>query len=147
VTRLSGKVAVITGAGSSGNGLSIGRALAACFAEEGARVLVADVVDDWAAETVRLVNEAGGTAIAQVLTATAAGRMGATKASIAAFFIPVVALILGVVIRHERVTTMSLVGAAICLVGAAIVRNPQMLSGLHFREIGIILERSRGFRL
>ncbi len=71
---------------------------------------------------------AGGTAIAQVLTATAAGRMGATKASIAAFFIPVVALILGVVIRHERVTTMSLIGAAICLVGAAIVRNPQMLT-------------------
>ena len=69
---------------------------------------------------------AGGTAIAQVLTATAAGRMGATKASIAAFFIPVVALILGVVIRHERVTTLSLIGAAICLLGAAIVRNPAM---------------------
>ena len=90
---------------------------------------------------------AGGTAIAQVLTATAAGRMGATKASIAAFFIPVVALILGVLIRHERVTALSLVGAAICLVGAAIVRNPQLLTSLHFREIGIVLERSRGFRL
>jgi drug/metabolite transporter (DMT)-like permease len=90
---------------------------------------------------------AGGTAIAQVLTATAAGRMGATKASIAAFFIPVVALILGVVVRHERVTTVSLIGAAICLLGAAIVRNPRLLSGLHFREIGIVLERSRGFRL
>jgi drug/metabolite transporter (DMT)-like permease len=90
---------------------------------------------------------AGGTAVAQVLSATAAGRMGATKASIAAFFIPVVALILGVVIRHERVTMVSLVGAAICLVGAAIVRSPQMLTGLHFREIGILLERSRGFRL
>ncbi|MDO8679231.1 MAG: hypothetical protein Q7R30_11810 [Acidobacteriota bacterium] len=57
------------------------------------------------------------------------------------------ALILGVVIRHERVTTVSLIGAAICLMGAAIVRNPQMLSNLHFREIGIVLERSRGFRL
>lgn len=69
---------------------------------------------------------AGGTAIAQVLTATATGRMGATRASIAAFVIPVVALGLGVVIRHERVTTMSVIGAAICLLGAAIVRNPQL---------------------
>ena len=39
---------------------------------------------------------AGGTAIATILTATAAGRMGATKASATAFLIPVVALILGV---------------------------------------------------
>jgi drug/metabolite transporter (DMT)-like permease len=67
---------------------------------------------------------AGGTAIANILTATAAGRMGATTASVAAFIIPVVALILGVVVRHERVTAISLIGAAICLVGAAIIRNP-----------------------
>ena len=70
---------------------------------------------------------AGGTAIATILTATAAGRMGATKASATAFLIPVVALILGVVIRHEHVTTTSLIGAAICLFGAAIIRDPQIL--------------------
>jgi drug/metabolite transporter (DMT)-like permease len=69
----------------------------------------------------------GGTAIAQVLSATAAGRLGATNASLAAFIIPVVALILGVALRHERVTRTSLVGAALCLAGAAIVRNPGML--------------------
>jgi drug/metabolite transporter (DMT)-like permease len=67
---------------------------------------------------------AGGTAIATILAATAAGRLGATKASVAAFFIPVVALILGVVVRHERVTTVSLIGAAICLLGAAMIKNP-----------------------
>jgi drug/metabolite transporter (DMT)-like permease len=72
---------------------------------------------------------AGGTAIATILTATAAGRMGATKASATAFLIPVVALILGVVIRHEHVTTLSLVGAAICLLGAAIIRDPKMFAG------------------
>ena len=60
---------------------------------------------------------AGGTAIATILTATAAGRMGATKASVSAFLIPVVALVLGVVIRHEHVTIVSLAGAAICLMG------------------------------
>ena len=70
---------------------------------------------------------AGGTAVANVLTATAAGRMGATKASATTFLIPVVALILGVVVRHEHVTSTSVIGAAICLFGAAIIRNPQIL--------------------
>jgi drug/metabolite transporter (DMT)-like permease len=70
---------------------------------------------------------AGGTAIATILTATAAGRMGATKASATAFLIPVVALILGVVIRHETVTAVSLIGAAICLLGAAIIRDPNLI--------------------
>ena len=76
---------------------------------------------------------AGGTAIATILTATAAGRMGATKASATAFLIPVVALILGVVIRHETVTAVSLIGAAICLLGAAIIRDPNLIrfQGFH----------------
>lgn len=73
---------------------------------------------------------AGGTAIATILTATAAGRMGATKASVSAFIIPVVALILGILIRHEHVTMVSIAGAAICLVGAAILRDPKMFVGL-----------------
>ncbi len=70
---------------------------------------------------------AGGTAVANILTATAAGRLGATKASATAFLIPVVALILGVVIRHERVTALSLAGAAICLFGAFIIRDPKVI--------------------
>lgn len=77
---------------------------------------------------------AGGTAIANVLTATAAGRLGATKASATAFLIPVVALVLGVVIRHERVTALSLAGAAICLFGAAIIRNPQQILSAFRRQ-------------
>ncbi|MFA5883121.1 MAG: glucose 1-dehydrogenase [Acidimicrobiia bacterium] len=60
MNRFSDRSVVITGAGSG-----VGRASALRFAAEGARVLVADVVDDWAAETVRLVTEAGGTAVAQ----------------------------------------------------------------------------------
>lgn len=72
---------------------------------------------------------AGGTAIATILTATAAGRMGATKASVSAFIIPVVALILGVVVRGEHVAIVSLLGAAICLLGAAILRDPKMFAG------------------
>jgi drug/metabolite transporter (DMT)-like permease len=78
---------------------------------------------------------AGGTAIATILTATAAGRMGATKASVSAFLIPVVALILGVVIRHERVAALSLAGAAICLFGAFVLRDPHVLKAMLPRRL------------
>jgi NAD(P)-dependent dehydrogenase (short-subunit alcohol dehydrogenase family) len=56
---LEGKSAVIMGSGSG-----VGRASALRFAEEGAKVVVADVDLDRAKETVRLVEEADGTAIA-----------------------------------------------------------------------------------
>ena len=56
---LEGKSAIVTGAGSG-----VGRASALRFAEEGARVVVADIELDQAKETVRLIEAAGGTAIA-----------------------------------------------------------------------------------
>jgi NAD(P)-dependent dehydrogenase (short-subunit alcohol dehydrogenase family) len=56
---LEGKSAIVMGAGSG-----VGRASALRFAEEGARVVVADVDLERAKETVRLVEDAGGTAIA-----------------------------------------------------------------------------------
>jgi drug/metabolite transporter (DMT)-like permease len=86
---------------------------------------------------------AGGTAIAQVMTATAAGRFGATTASVSAFLIPVVALILGVVIRNEHVTTVSLIGAAVCLLGAAILRNPSLVDVIGAPHSRSRLDRSR----
>jgi drug/metabolite transporter (DMT)-like permease len=69
---------------------------------------------------------AGGTAIAPVLTAVAAGRMGATTASATTFLMPVVALALGVAVRHERVARLSIVGAAVCLAGAALIRQARV---------------------
>jgi NAD(P)-dependent dehydrogenase (short-subunit alcohol dehydrogenase family) len=56
---LEGKQAIITGAGSG-----VGRASARRFAEEGARVVCADLDEDSARETVHLIEEAGGTATA-----------------------------------------------------------------------------------
>ena len=38
--RLSGKVAIVTGAGSSGSGVGTGKATSTLFAREGARVLL-----------------------------------------------------------------------------------------------------------
>jgi drug/metabolite transporter (DMT)-like permease len=67
-----------------------------------------------------------GTGIANVLTATAAGRMGATTASATTFLIPVVALLLGVTIRHEQVAILSIAGAAVCLAGAWLVRQARI---------------------
>jgi len=64
-----------------------------------------------------------GTAIANVLAAMGAGRMGATTASATTFLIPVVALVLGVTVRHERVALLSIAGAAICLTGAWLIRR------------------------
>ena len=54
---MQGKVALVTGAGSG-----IGRAAALMFAREGAGVLVSDVDDAHGAETVQLVQQAGGAA-------------------------------------------------------------------------------------
>ena len=55
--RLQGKVSIITGGGSG-----MGRTAALMFAAEGARVVVADYADAAGAETVRLVQDAGGEA-------------------------------------------------------------------------------------
>jgi drug/metabolite transporter (DMT)-like permease len=63
-----------------------------------------------------------GTAIANVMMTTAAGRLGATRASATLFLIPVVALALGVVVRGEHVAPLSIAGAAVCLAGAWLIR-------------------------
>jgi len=66
-----------------------------------------------------------GTGIAFVLLATAAGRVGATRASSAAFLIPPVALLLGVLVRAENVAKLSIVGSAVCVAGALLMRRAQ----------------------
>ena len=67
-----------------------------------------------------------GTGVAFVLLATAAGRVGATRASSAAFLIPPVALLLGVVVRGEHVALLSIVGSAVCVAGAWFMRRAQI---------------------
>ena len=60
--RLSGKVAIVTGAGSSGPGIGTGKATATLFAREGARVLLVDRVASHAEETLATIEEEGGEA-------------------------------------------------------------------------------------
>jgi NAD(P)-dependent dehydrogenase (short-subunit alcohol dehydrogenase family) len=58
--RLKGKVALVSGAGSSGPGWGNGKATAVLFAREGARVLAADINLDAAVETKRIIEREGG---------------------------------------------------------------------------------------
>lgn len=60
--RLAGKVAIVTGAGSSGPGIGSGRAIAVMFAREGASVLLMDQSEKAAAETLELIAVEGGKA-------------------------------------------------------------------------------------
>ncbi|HEY8680068.1 MAG TPA: SDR family oxidoreductase [Candidatus Dormibacteraeota bacterium] len=60
---LDGKVAIVTGAGSRGDGIGNGRAAAILLAREGVRVGLLDAVPAWAAETLRMIEAEGGTAL------------------------------------------------------------------------------------
>jgi drug/metabolite transporter (DMT)-like permease len=59
-----------------------------------------------------------GTGLAFVMMATLVGRVGGPRGSIAIYFVPVVAIVLGVVVRAEQVHPLALLGAALVLVGA-----------------------------
>src|SRR3954454_2242667 len=72
MTRLGGKVAVVTGAGSG-----IGRATALRFAAEGARVLVNDIDEAAAKETLASIEAAGGEAVLAVGDVTDAATVDA----------------------------------------------------------------------
>ena len=78
---LQGKTALITG-GARG----IGRATALLFAQEGARVAVADMSVEGAAETVGMINAAGGQAMSIAVDVTRPEQVAAMVASTVAAF-------------------------------------------------------------
>jgi NAD(P)-dependent dehydrogenase (short-subunit alcohol dehydrogenase family) len=59
---LQDKVAIITGAGSSGPGMGTGKAASILFAQEGAKVLLVDRNPQAAEETLAVIHEQGGEA-------------------------------------------------------------------------------------
>lgn len=60
--RLSGKVAIVTGAGSQGDGVGTGKAIAVLMAGEGARVCLVDREPARAQETLAMIQAQGGEA-------------------------------------------------------------------------------------
>jgi drug/metabolite transporter (DMT)-like permease len=70
-----------------------------------------------------------GTGVAFVSLATAAGKVGATRASSAAFLIPPVALLLGILVRGEYVAPLAIGGSVGCVAGAWLMRRPQLGPG------------------
>jgi drug/metabolite transporter (DMT)-like permease len=59
-----------------------------------------------------------GTGLAFVAMTVLVGRAGAARGSVSIYFVPMVAILLGVLFRDERVAPIALVGTALVLVGA-----------------------------
>src|SRR3546814_20448343 len=80
--RLDGWRAIVTGAGTLGDGVGTGKAIAALFAAEGARVALLDLEADRAETTLDLVRELGGEGLVvagDVAAPPAAARMVAGR--------------------------------------------------------------------
>lgn len=85
---LKGKVAVVTGAGSG-----IGRAIAVRLARDEAAIAVLDLNGDGAAETAKLITEAGGKALALTVDCSNEAAIKAAAATIRAEFGPITILV------------------------------------------------------
>lgn len=79
--RLKGKVAIVTGAGSIGPGWGNGKASAALYAREGAKVFLVDNRPDAVAETARLIDADGGTCATRVCDVTRSDQVAAMVAA------------------------------------------------------------------
>jgi NAD(P)-dependent dehydrogenase (short-subunit alcohol dehydrogenase family) len=68
--KLDGKVAIVTGAGTDGEGIGIGKAIAVLLAREGAKVTLVDMFEDRAEQTRKMIESEGGesTVVAADLT-------------------------------------------------------------------------------
>ena len=72
----------------------------------------------WASLAAVATLGAVGTGFAFVVMGRLVGRVGSSRASFAIFLVPVVALVLGVVLRSEEVALVAVIGIALVIVGA-----------------------------
>jgi drug/metabolite transporter (DMT)-like permease len=59
-----------------------------------------------------------GTAVAFVLMTSLVGRVGGPRGSVAIYFVPIVAMILGVIVRNDTIEPVAIAGIALVLLGA-----------------------------
>ncbi|MDX1657801.1 MAG: DMT family transporter [Nitriliruptorales bacterium] len=73
---------------------------------------------DWGAALAMVPLGVLGTGLAFVAMTTLVGRVGGPRGSIAIYFVPVVAIVLGAVFRSEDIHPLAIAGTALVLVGA-----------------------------
>jgi drug/metabolite transporter (DMT)-like permease len=61
-----------------------------------------------------------GTGLAYVVASVLVGRTDATRGTVGVFFTPIVATILGVLVLHERLPALTMIGALLVIVGAVL---------------------------
>ena len=81
---LEGKVAIVTGAGSRGEGIGNGRAAAILLAREGAKVALLDATPAWAEATKAMIDKEGGTSMVVVADVADAASCAAAAKTITA---------------------------------------------------------------
>lgn len=69
-----------------------------------------------------------GTALAFGAFTTLVGRVGSTRASVAVYFLPPVAIVLGALVRGERVAAVSVLGTALVALGAFLTTRSERRS-------------------
>jgi drug/metabolite transporter (DMT)-like permease len=78
----------------------------------------------WSAFFALLVLGAFGTGFAYVMYGMLMVRAGAVRGVIGVFFTPVVATILGLLFRDEKVTALAVIGMCVVLIGAWLTSRP-----------------------
>jgi drug/metabolite transporter (DMT)-like permease len=66
-----------------------------------------------------------GTGVAFVLMTTLVGRVGGPRGSVAIYFVPIVAIVLGVIVRDDSIEPVAIAGAALVLLGAWITSRKE----------------------
>jgi len=66
-----------------------------------------------------------GTGLAFVLMTTLVGRVGGPRGSVAIYFVPIVAIVLGVIVRDDAIEPIAVAGAALVLLGAWITSRKE----------------------
>ncbi|HET7327070.1 MAG TPA: DMT family transporter [Nocardioidaceae bacterium] len=79
---------------------------------------LADSTLAWSSMLAMVVLGALSTGVAFVAFTTLVGRVGAPRGSVTVYFIPIVAIVLGIVVRDEAVAAVAFLGTALILVGA-----------------------------
>ena len=73
---------------------------------------------DWQAAGAMVLLGVFGSGVAFVASTTLGARAGPTRGAVPIYFLPVVAMVLGVAVRHERVGAAAIAGVALVIAGA-----------------------------